>query len=83
MAKEVEILFASLPSSEERAGPPTQPLVGALTLRNNGRPFSEEDWSRLRKIAEGNPDEQKVRATHGGRVSSNISIGRLLWRRFL
>lgn len=34
--------------------------ITALTLRNNGRPFDANDWSRLKKIAEGNPDEQKV-----------------------
>lgn len=34
--------------------------VTAVTLRNNGRPFDENDWSRLKKIAEGNPDETKV-----------------------
>lgn len=29
-------------------------------MRNNGRPFDANDWSRLKKIAEGNPDEQKI-----------------------
>lgn len=36
------------------------PLISSITLRNNGRPFDSNDWNRLRKIAEGNPDEQKV-----------------------
>jgi hypothetical protein len=27
---------------------------------NNGRPFSNDDFTRLRRIAEGNPDEQKI-----------------------
>jgi hypothetical protein len=31
-----------------------------LTVKNDGREFGVEDWSRLRKIAEGNPDEQKI-----------------------
>ncbi|RKP11940.1 histidine kinase-like ATPase [Piptocephalis cylindrospora] len=31
-----------------------------IIVRNNGRPFRQEDWLRLRKIAEGNPDEQKI-----------------------
>jgi hypothetical protein len=35
-------------------------IVDSIIYRNNGRPFSEEDFARLRKIAEGNPDEQKV-----------------------
>lgn len=30
--------------------------------RNNGLPFQEQDWARLRKIAEGNPDVSKVGA---------------------
>ena len=34
--------------------------VKTITYRNNGRPFSEEDFARLRKIAEGNPDETKI-----------------------
>lgn len=71
MAKEVEIRFTSFPSSEEKTGSPRQTLLGALTLRNNGRPFTDEDWTRLKKIAEGNPDEQKVRVAHGKRISSN------------
>ncbi|RKP26067.1 hypothetical protein SYNPS1DRAFT_14733 [Syncephalis pseudoplumigaleata] len=31
-----------------------------VQVRNNGRVFSNEDWHRLKKIAEGNPDEQKI-----------------------
>eukprot|EP01012_Entosiphon_sulcatum_P019370 TRINITY_DN24221_c0_g1_i1.p1 TRINITY_DN24221_c0_g1~~TRINITY_DN24221_c0_g1_i1.p1 ORF type:complete len:1652 (-),score=224.20 TRINITY_DN24221_c0_g1_i1:1896-6830(-) len=34
--------------------------VTGLLLTNNGRPFSEEDWDRLTKIAEGNPNENAV-----------------------
>jgi hypothetical protein len=36
-------------------------LIGNVTVRNDGIVFREEDWSRLRKIAEGNPDEQVPR----------------------
>ncbi|KAF9219210.1 hypothetical protein BS17DRAFT_798263 [Gyrodon lividus] len=32
------------------------------TFRNNGILFRDEDWTRLRKIAEGNPDEEKIGA---------------------
>ncbi|KAH8112414.1 hypothetical protein DFH11DRAFT_1607467 [Phellopilus nigrolimitatus] len=32
------------------------------TFRNNGIVFRDEDWSRLKKIAEGNPDEEKIGA---------------------
>eukprot|EP00957_Ditylum_brightwellii_P126792 9664745-Ditylum_brightwellii.AAC.1 len=37
-------------------------MVKEVTYRNNGHPFRPQDWSRLRKIAEGNPDETKVGA---------------------
>lgn len=39
----------------------TAPVV-QWTFRNNGIIFRDEDWSRLRKIAEGNPDEEKIGA---------------------
>ncbi|KAI9364960.1 hypothetical protein DFJ73DRAFT_619935 [Zopfochytrium polystomum] len=34
--------------------------VKTVVYKNNGRPFAGEDWGRLKKIAEGNPDEQKI-----------------------
>lgn len=37
-------------------------LVSQWTFRNNGIVFRDEDWNRLRKIAEGNPDEEKIGA---------------------
>lgn len=40
----------------------TQQLVTQVIYRNNGLPFRSQDWDRLRKIAEGNPDETKVGA---------------------
>ncbi|KIX09887.1 uncharacterized protein Z518_00968 [Rhinocladiella mackenziei CBS 650.93] len=33
-----------------------------LVVTNNGLPFSENDWNRLKRIAEGNPDETKIGA---------------------
>lgn len=33
-----------------------------LLVTNNGKPFEESDWSRLKRIAEGNPDETKIGA---------------------
>ncbi|KAL2152431.1 hypothetical protein VTH82DRAFT_5615 [Thermothelomyces myriococcoides] len=33
-----------------------------LVVQNNGQPFSPTDWRRLKKIAEGNPDETKIGA---------------------
>ncbi|KAK2825746.1 hypothetical protein FQN49_007404, partial [Arthroderma sp. PD_2] len=36
--------------------------IKRLTLRNNGTPFNANDWARLKRIAEGNPDETKIGA---------------------
>ncbi|KAH7882874.1 hypothetical protein F5I97DRAFT_1930497 [Phlebopus sp. FC_14] len=36
--------------------------VTQWTFRNDGITFRDEDWTRLRKIAEGNPDEEKIGA---------------------
>ncbi|KAK2748107.1 hypothetical protein FQN57_001230 [Myotisia sp. PD_48] len=36
--------------------------VQRLTLRNNGATFNANDWNRLKRIAEGNPDETKIGA---------------------
>ncbi|RIB30618.1 hypothetical protein C2G38_2152060 [Gigaspora rosea] len=33
-----------------------------LLFKNNGMNFRQQDWDRLKKIAEGNPDEQKIGA---------------------
>ncbi|KAK4236236.1 hypothetical protein C8A03DRAFT_35873 [Achaetomium macrosporum] len=33
-----------------------------LVVQNNGQPFTDTDWRRLKKIAEGNPDETKIGA---------------------
>lgn len=37
-------------------------MVSQVVYRNNGVPFRPQDWSRLRKIAEGNPNPEKVGA---------------------
>ena len=37
-------------------------VVTNVTYRNNGLKFRPQDWSRLKKIAEGNPDESKIGA---------------------
>ncbi|KAI9808762.1 MAG: hypothetical protein M1825_003914 [Sarcosagium campestre] len=36
--------------------------LGRLLVTNNGHPFASSDWSRLKRIAEGNPDETKIGA---------------------
>ncbi|KAI9677687.1 MAG: hypothetical protein M1817_006642 [Caeruleum heppii] len=33
-----------------------------LVVTNNGQPFAVSDWARLKRIAEGNPDETKIGA---------------------
>lgn len=33
-----------------------------MLVKNNGHSFREEDWQRLKRIAEGNPDETKIGA---------------------
>ncbi|KAI9024779.1 hypothetical protein DFJ74DRAFT_666285 [Hyaloraphidium curvatum] len=42
-----------------QAPKPTREVTG-ITISNNGQAFSKDDWSRIRKIAEGNPDEGKI-----------------------
>ncbi|RDX42682.1 hypothetical protein OH76DRAFT_1410943 [Lentinus brumalis] len=37
-------------------------VVHQWSFKNNGIVFRDEDWSRLKKIAEGNPDEEKIGA---------------------
>ncbi|PCH38307.1 hypothetical protein WOLCODRAFT_96891 [Wolfiporia cocos MD-104 SS10] len=37
-------------------------LVHQWVFKNNGMVFRDEDWNRLKKIAEGNPDEEKIGA---------------------
>jgi len=33
-----------------------------LLVTNDGQPFTEHDWGRLKRVAEGNPDETKIGA---------------------
>lgn len=37
-------------------------IMHQWTFKNDGIIFRDEDWSRLKKIAEGNPDEEKIGA---------------------
>lgn len=76
-AKEVEIRFETKEfrdrnaegASSEQHEPASVGLPDLRTtpvhhwnFRNNGIVFRDEDWNRLRKIAEGNPDEEKIGA---------------------
>ncbi|KXG51220.1 Protein of unknown function DUF3684 [Penicillium griseofulvum] len=72
-ATKVTIKFETLPSTtipSPSSNDPTAHLKHTIsnhTLRrvlisNNGAPFSEKDWARLKRIADGNPDETKIGA---------------------
>lgn len=52
-AKACEIRFRTI----EQNG---KSIVSEVVYRNNGFPFRTQDWHRLQKIAEGNPDTDKV-----------------------
>ncbi|KAG8901739.1 RNA helicase required for poly(A+) mRNA export, partial [Tulasnella sp. 408] len=53
----------SIPSSSTSQLPDlTKEPLHQWEFRNDGIPFREEDWNRLKKIAEGNPDEEKIGA---------------------
>lgn len=56
-ATEVHVEFKTRP---ENISSQDKQVISSIVVRNNGRAFSEDDWRRLKKIAEGNPDEQKV-----------------------
>lgn len=55
-AKNAEVRFSTTSTNNGT------PIVSQVVYRNDGHPFRPEDWSRLRNIAEGNPDVSKVGA---------------------
>lgn len=59
-AAEIQIEFKT---SSERSSS-SRSFIKSIIIRNNGRAFTDDDWRRLKKIAEGNPDEQKVFVKH-------------------
>ncbi|KAJ3027400.1 hypothetical protein HDV00_011219 [Rhizophlyctis rosea] len=59
-ATEVQIHFQTNAATRRPSLLGKGPQVTTVIYKNNGRPFSDEDFGRLRKIAEGNPDEQKI-----------------------
>ncbi len=72
-ATKVIIRFQSLPSTTVPVPQSSDPsvrlrhvllhhTVKCMFVENNGTPFKDSDWSRLKKIAEGNPDETKIGA---------------------
>lgn len=69
----VQIKFETLPStqvplpqttsrSELLKHTITHHTLRRLVVQNNGQPFTKTDWGRLKRIAEGNPDETKIGA---------------------
>lgn len=73
MATRVTIKFDTIPSSTipvPQDATPSNRLkhtvanhtLKRLVISNNGQAFSDNDWSRLKRIAEGNPDETKIGA---------------------
>lgn len=59
-ANEVQIDFKTT-TFAKAGGPNGRQMIKSIVIRNNGRAFTDDDWNRLKKIAEGNPDEQKVK----------------------
>jgi len=53
-------------------------LVHQCVFKNNGIAFRDEDWSRLKKIAEGNPDEEKIGAFGVGFIAYFLLLRSLL-----
>lgn len=47
-------------------------IVKQVMYRNNGMPFRNQDWDRLKKIAEGNPSPEKVGAFGVGAYTSKF-----------
>jgi len=70
-AKKVTIRFETLPSASVPIPTSTDEVeqlkhvflhhtLRRLVVSNNGQVFNENDWARLKRIAEGNPDETKI-----------------------
>ena len=72
-ATAVKVKWETLPSTQVPLPSPasqsdllrhaiTHHTLRRLVVQNNGQPFSKTDWARLKRIAEGNPDETKIGA---------------------
>lgn len=72
-ASKVTIKFETLPSASVPVPQSSEPstrlrhvllhhTLKSMIVENNGEAFRDTDWSRLKKIAEGNPDETKIGA---------------------
>ncbi|OCH90810.1 hypothetical protein OBBRIDRAFT_834709 [Obba rivulosa] len=54
--------LSEVPGSVKQSLDRKAALVHQWSFKNNGMLFRDEDWKRLKKIAEGNPDEEKIGA---------------------
>ncbi|KAG0368111.1 hypothetical protein BGZ54_002634 [Gamsiella multidivaricata] len=61
-AKGIEIVFETASPSKHETVPNLSAKITRVLFKNNGMDFRPEDWNRLKKIAEGNPDESKIGA---------------------
>ena len=72
-ARNVTIRLKTIPSSTVPVPQSSEPSIllkhvvenhtlESYIIENDGEPFKATDWSRLKKIAEGNPDETKIGA---------------------
>ncbi|CEP14613.1 hypothetical protein [Parasitella parasitica] len=58
----VSIHFQSCSTPDDTKLPNLSAKCDKIIFKNNGMAFRPEDWQRLKRIAEGNPDEQKIGA---------------------
>ncbi|KAG0011532.1 hypothetical protein BGZ80_000622 [Entomortierella chlamydospora] len=61
-AKGIEIVFETASPNSSEVAPNLSAKITRVLFKNNGMDFRPEDWNRLKKIAEGNPDESKIGA---------------------
>ncbi|KAG0223448.1 hypothetical protein BGW41_005587 [Actinomortierella wolfii] len=61
-AKGVQIIFETASPNNQETTPNLSAKIHRVIFKNNGFFFRPEDWNRLKKIAEGNPDESKIGA---------------------
>ncbi|KAF9984479.1 hypothetical protein BGZ65_000291 [Modicella reniformis] len=61
-AKGIEIVFETASPNSKETVPNLSTKITRVLFKNNGMHFRPEDWNRLKKIAEGNPDESKIGA---------------------
>ncbi|KAG0933842.1 hypothetical protein G6F57_009475 [Rhizopus arrhizus] len=62
LSSAVQICFHTNSPESSSKTPNLSAKCNKIVFKNNGMPFRPEDWVRLKRIAEGNPDEQKIGA---------------------